>query len=182
MLVHHTNVLQCSTIDNGCTGVNASLMVNNSELRALYTIYSRLDISWLHPTPYHTVLEKRSSFALLSVQLWRLLLDGCALDPHATLADVDRIATQCCMPPPDVASRRKQVLTTPNYSGVWDPQIPDHSPYRVSPQRMKAFVLPESPLCPWLSCCSMQHSMSSNHMFWHVLACRRFCIQSSAAF
>lgn len=165
VLVHHTSVGQCFTIENGCAGVNAALMVNNSELRALYTLYSRLDISWLHPVPYHTVLEKRSSFALLSVQLWRLLLDGCVLDPHATLTDVDRIAKHCCMPPPAVASRRKQVLTTPNYAGVWDVQLPDHSPYRVRQLLRNRFMLPVSALCPWLPCCLVQRSMS-NRMCW----------------
>lgn len=118
-------------------------MVNNSELRALYTLYTRLDISWLHPSPYHTVVEKRSSFALLSVQLWRLLLDGCVLDPHATLADADSMAQRCCMPPPEVASRRQHVLASPNYSGVWNVPVPQHSPYRVR-QRLPAM---ENDLC-----------------------------------
>eukprot|EP00892_Ulva_mutabilis_P010921 jgi/Ulvmu1/8200/UM041_0009.1 len=111
-------------------GVEAALMVNNSELRALYALYSQLDIPWLHPTPYHTTLEKRSSFALLAVQLWRLMLDGCVLDAHATLVDVDRICKRCCKPPPVVAARRRRVLSTPNYAGVWEVEVADHSPYR----------------------------------------------------
>lgn len=112
--------------------VEAALMMNNSELRALYALYSQLDITWLHPTPYHTSLEKRSSFALLSVQLWRLLLDGCVLDAHATLVDADTICKRSCRPPPVVATRRRKVLGTPNYGGVWEVTCAAHTPYRVS--------------------------------------------------
>ena len=111
-------------------------MCNNSELRALYDLYSQQDIPWLHDSEYHATLERRCSFGMLSMQFWLMMLDGCVLSPLLPLSAVNAILQQCCQPPPAILGRRREVLQSPNYPGVWTFGLPEHSPYQARPLRV----------------------------------------------
>jgi hypothetical protein len=105
-------------------------MCNNSELRALYDLYSQRDIPWMHDDEYHNTLERRCSFGLLSMQFWLMMIDGCVLSPVLPLSAVNGVLKQCCRAPAIVLQRRNAVLQSPNYHGVWTFDLPDHSPYQ----------------------------------------------------
>lgn len=107
-------------------------MCNNSELRALYDLYSQQDIPWIHDAEYHNTLERRSSFGMLSMQFWLMMIDGCVLSTILPLSAVNSILKQCCKAPAAIVERRKTVLQSSNYPGVWTFDLPDHSPYQAS--------------------------------------------------
>lgn len=109
-------------------------MCNNSEIRALYDLYSQQDVPWMQDENYSTVLEKRCSFGMLSMHFWQLMIDGCVLDPLLPLCTVNSILKQCCTAPAIVLERRKTVQQSPDYHGVWTFDLPDHSPYRACTQ------------------------------------------------
>jgi hypothetical protein len=111
-------------------GVEHVLMCNNSELRTLYDVYSQLQVPWIHSSDYHTVLEKRCNFGLLSMQFWRMLHDGCILSAQMSLSVVNSILRRCCVAPAAIVERRRRVHQSICYPGVWTFNLPDHSPYR----------------------------------------------------
>jgi hypothetical protein len=118
-------------------GVEHVLMCNNSELRALYDLYCQQDIPWMHYTEYHKNLEKRPSFGMLSMQFWIMMIDGCVLSPMLPLSTVNSILKQCCKAPAAILERRKAVLQSPSYPGVWTYDLPDHSPYQVHSRNLR---------------------------------------------
>lgn len=117
-------------------------MCNNSELRALYDLYSQLDIPWMHDTDYHNTLEKRCSFGLLSMQFWLMMIDGRVLSSSLPLSEVNRILRLSCRAPAVILERRRRVLQSSNYPGVWTFKLPDHSPYQASSMKLHQNNLP----------------------------------------
>jgi hypothetical protein len=106
-------------------------MCNNSELRALYDLYSQQDIPWIHDINYHNNLEKRPCFGMLSMQFWLMMIDACVLSPILPLSKVNSVLKQCCKAPEAILERRKRMLQSASYPGVWTFDLPDHSPYQV---------------------------------------------------
>jgi hypothetical protein len=106
-------------------------MCNNSELRALYDLYAQQDVPWIHDTEYHNNLKKRPCFGMLSMQFWLMMINGSVLCPILPLSKVSSILRQCCRAPPAILQRRKEVLQSASYRGVWTFDVPEHSPYQV---------------------------------------------------
>lgn len=145
-------------------------MCNNSELRALYDLYSQQDIPWIHDSEYHATLERRSSFGMLSMQFWLMMIDGCILSPILSLSQVNAILKQCCKAPAAILERRRAVLQSANYYGVWTFDLPDHSPYRARSVSLFSFFDQNLNPAASLRCCTQALSRHTGAKAVHSTA------------
>ena len=127
----YTTQSETESCNGRCAGIATILMCYNTELRALYDLYSAKDVLWLHDASYSRAKDQRPCFGLLSLQFWQLMRDAYLLTSSCTLSDVNSVLHKACLPPPEVLSRRGVVLKSDNASGVWTFGVPLHSPFLV---------------------------------------------------
>lgn len=112
-------------------GLRNALLLNNSQLRALYDACARQTTCWHHNGSYSGKLDARLAFGLLSFQFWKLLADCRLRFAELPLCSINAILQKACSAPDMVAQRRRAVLETDDAYGVWTMSVPPQSPFRV---------------------------------------------------